>query len=94
MKTAYPTFCIPGNRTLAKGLRVDQEFTATVTFRVKEVAIRDKSKGEGPSYDDQYGGTRVELEATEMVIKDLKEESEEESGSEALSRFLEKKNKS
>ncbi len=78
-KTAYPSFCIPGNRELAKTLKVDQEFTAVVKFRVKEIAVREKSKDSGPSWDDQYDGTRVELEANEMTIKDMKmEESEDE----------------
>lgn len=99
-KDDYPTLSIPGNLALAQSLRAGQEFTATVKFRVSEVAIRDKDRGDVEDDDDDrpcdvYGGTRVELQAQSMNIQGvaIKEGSQEADGATAIKNYFGKKAK-
>jgi len=91
-KTAYPSMTIVGNKALAKSLKPGQKIKAMVTFRVCEVAVREREEGRGPSYDDQYGGTRVELEAENMTMDGVKiEDSDEKDGVSAFKEYMSKK---
>lgn len=89
-KTTYPTMTICDNENLARMLKSGQEVTAVVTFRVKEVAIRDRDKEESEGYDYPGSGTRVELSAREITFKDadLKPSTTEEDGAEAIQAFF------
>lgn len=89
-KTVYPSMSIPGNKALARALKPGQKFTATVTFVVAEVAIRDRKGDSEDGPVDIYGGTRVELEAESMSVEGVKvEDAEEEvSGAEAIAKYF------
>lgn len=94
MKEAYPSFCIPGNKALAKSLKPGETFTAQVTFKVVEIAIHERADGKEEA--SMYGGgTRVELEARQMIIGKklsvMDEPKDEEGGAEAIRDYFTKK---
>lgn len=92
MKEVYPSLTIPNNLALAKALTAGQEFTATVTFRVAEVMIRERADGEDvrKGWDYPGDGVRVELEAKQMVLQGVavKEDSGEKDGATAIKNFF------
>lgn len=92
-KTAYPSMTIPGNIGLAKSLKAGQMVTALVTFRVSEIAIRDRDDDDDDGPVDQYNGTRVELEAQSIQFDGVKIEDDagEEDGASAFAKFRQKK---
>jgi hypothetical protein len=92
-KTAYPSITIPGNKQLAQALKVGDKITATVTFSVCEVCLRDR-KGDENRPVDEYSGTRVELEAESMTFDNLKVDADEgEDATSAFKKYLAKKGK-
>lgn len=94
-KTAYPSMTILGNAGLAKALQPGQTVTATVTFRVSEICVRERDDDDDdPSgYYGLGGGTRVELEAQSMTFDNLKvdESADEPDASSAFKKFMSKK---
>lgn len=93
-KTAYPCMTVPGNDALARSLKAGQTVTALVEFRVSEVAIRERDpERQRNNFVDEYGGTRVELEARTITFDNVKIEDDggEEDGKSAFEKFRQKK---
>lgn len=92
-RTAYPSMTIPGNDGLARSLKAGQTVTALVEFRVTGVTIRDRDPEANRGYADEYGGTRVELDARTITFEGIKVEegADEEDGKSAFEKFRKKK---
>lgn len=98
----YPSMTIEGEaaKKLVRSLEAGEEVTATVNFRVREVAERSVDSETRREFDGPYGshdGCRVELSAKSIefnkVMVESKEDEYEESAEEAIDRFRSEKKK-
>lgn len=89
--TVYPTLRSEGKAAahlIDKGCKPGDEFTAKVTFKVTEVR---ESADHGTEYGGQHkGGQHIELQVTsiEDVEVEKGDKESEESGEEAIDKFL------